>query len=161
MTKTLRLLSYIVLLGTFFLSLSSCDKDDDPIGTSFGTITGTVTDQAGQPIANVTVTVSGVNEEDLSATTSADGKYTIDNVSMKIHAVTFSKAGWLTISKSVDANDFNEKVATANATLVNASAKIRGTLADGANGGAPLAGVTISVGVAGTVTSGNDGTYTI
>ncbi len=161
MTKTLRLLSYIVLLGTFFLSLSSCDKDDDPIGTSFGTITGTVTDQAGQPIANVTVTVSGVNEEDLSATTSADGKYAIDNVSMKIHAVTFSKAGWLTISKSVDANDFNEKVATANATLVNASAKITGMLADGANGGAPLAGVTISVGVAGTVTSGNDGTYTI
>jgi hypothetical protein len=162
MTKILRFLSYIVLMGTFFVSLSSCDKDDDPINESVGTITGIVTDGSGQPISDVTVTVSGVSEEDISVTTATDGRYTLENVSVKIHAVTFSKAGWLTISKSVGAKDFDgTKVATANATLVNASAKITGTITDATKGGVPLEGVTISVGVAGTVTTGSDGTYTL
>ncbi len=161
MIRTLRFFSCIVLLGVFMLSLNACDKEDDPTSSS-GTITGTVTDDAGQPLSGVSVTVSGVNEEDKSATTAADGKYTIENVSLKIHAVTFSKAGWLTISKSITAGDFDAgNAATTNATLVSASAKIIGTITDATNSGAPLAGVTVTVGVAGTVTSGSDGIYAI
>jgi hypothetical protein len=162
MTRALRILSCVVLLGTFIVTVSSCDKEDDPGNSGFGTITGLVTDETGQPLSDVTVTVSGVNEEDLSTTTGGDGRYTVENVSLKIHAVTFSKTGWLTIGKSVAAKDFDENnVATADATLVSASAKIVGTIADAKNGGAPLSGVTITVGVAGTATSAVDGTYAI
>ena len=42
-----------------------------------------------------------------------------------------------------------------------ASAKITGTIRDGKNGDEPLEGVTISVGVAGTTTTGSDGVYTL
>jgi hypothetical protein len=151
-----------VLLGTFIVLASSCDKDDDPANSGPGKISGVVTDDTGQPISGVTVTVSGVKEDDISVTTGADGNYTVENVSLKIHAVTFSKTGWLTISKTVTAEDFDaDKAATADATMVDASAKIIGAIADAKNGGAPLPGVTVSVGVAGTVTSGTDGTYAI
>jgi hypothetical protein len=162
MIRTLRYFSYIILLGAFMLSLGSCDKEDDPGSSSFGIITGIVTDNTGQPISGVTVTVSGIKEEDKSATTGVDGRYTIDDVPLKIHAVTFAKAGWLTISKSVASKDFNtENIAATNATLVSASAKIIGTITDATNSGAPLSNVTVSVGVAGTVTTGSDGAYVI
>ncbi|HYF68309.1 MAG TPA: carboxypeptidase-like regulatory domain-containing protein [Ohtaekwangia sp.] len=162
MKRVLQTIMNVLLLGTFIVSVSSCDKDDDKISASFGTVTGVVTDDQGQPISDVTVTVSGVNEEDLTATTGSDGKYTVEKVSLKLHAVTFSKTGWLTVSKSVNPVDFDDsKIATVDATLVNASAKIVGIILDSKNGDAPLADVTVSLGVAGTATSGSDGAYTI
>lgn len=162
MSKNLRTLMQVLLLGTFMLSVSSCNNDDEPASNPFGTITGVVTDGAGEPVPDVNVTVSGINEEDISATTGADGTYIAENVSLKTHAVTFSKTGWLTVSVTVAPEEFDaDKMATANATLVNASAKITGTVTDAKNGGAPLSGVTVSVGVAGTVTTGSDGTYVI
>jgi hypothetical protein len=162
MTRVLQILTSIILLCVFTASVSSCANDEDPASDSSGIIAGIVTDNAEQPISGVTVTVSGVSEDDISTTTGTDGSYTVENVSQRLHAVTFSKIGFLTISKSVQAKDFDaENVATVNASMVNASAKIMGTITDSKNGGAPLAGATISVGVAGTVTSGANGTYTI
>lgn len=162
MIRILRVFSYIVLLGTFMVAVNSCDKEDDPNSNGFGTITGVVTDELGQPISDVKVTVSGVKEDAVSVTTGEGGKYTIENVSLKLHAVTFSKTDWLTISKSVTATDFDdEKVSTVNATLVSAVAKIVGVVTDARNNNAPLADVTVSVGVAGTAQSGSNGAYTI
>jgi hypothetical protein len=156
-------LAYVVLLGTFVVSVSSCNKDDDdPANGSLGTITGTVLDENGQPISDVKVTVSGVNEDDLSATTGADGRYTIANVSQRLHAVTFSKKGWLTVSKSISAKDFDAgKSPAVDISMVSASAKITGTVTDAKNNNAPLADVTVTVGVAGTAKTTSDGTYTI
>ena len=162
MSQILRILTYLVLMGSILVSVSSCSKDDDPSNNSFGTITGLVTDNAGQPISGVTVTVSGVNESDITVTTGADGKYTAENVSVKLHAVTFSKTGWLAVSKSTQVASFGtDKVATVNVSMLNASAKITGIISDAKNGNAPLAGVNVTVGVAGTATSASDGTYTI
>ena len=160
MSKLLRIIPCFVLLATVLLS--SCNKEEDEITSSLGSITGVVTDGAGEPVADVTVTVSGVGEEDVSVTTAADGTYSVQNVSLKLHAVTFSRTGWLTVSKSVQIADFNDdKVATADVILVNASAKITGVVTDSKNGGAPLVDVTVTVGVAGTVTTGSDGAYSI
>jgi hypothetical protein len=76
-------------MGALIVSLSSCkDDDDDPIQSSRGTISGVVTDDEGAPISDVTVTVSGIQEEDMSVTTGADGSYTVENVTVKTHAVT-------------------------------------------------------------------------
>lgn len=162
MSKVLRFITYFLCMGAFIVSVSSCDKDEDPAGETFGTISGTVTDDAGTPISDVTVTVSGVGEDDVTTTTGADGKYSVANVTLKTHTVTFSKTGWLTISKTVTASAFNaERMATADATLINATAKITGTITDAENDNAPLEGVTVSVGAAGSATSGSDGTYAI
>lgn len=160
MNKILRTLAYLALVGTSLLT--SCNDEDETVRIDTGTITGVVSDNAGQPVPDVSVVVSGVDEEDVTVTTASDGTYTVEKVSLKLHAVTFSKSGWLTLSKSVSAQDFGvEKRATVDVTLVNASAKIAGTVTDAKNGGAPLADVTITVGVAGTVQSGSDGTYAI
>ncbi len=162
MSKILRTLMYTILLGTFIVSVNSCKKDDDPVEESLGTITGLVTDEGGQPIADVAVKVSGVGETDVTVNSGADGKYTVTNVTLKSHSVTFSKTGWLTTSKSVAAKDFDSNnTATVNASLINASAKITGTVTDAKNDNAPLEGVTVSVGAAGQATSGADGKYTI
>jgi hypothetical protein len=62
----------------------------------------------------------------------------------------------------VGASRFNaEKVATVDASLQNASAKITGRVLDAKNNEAPFAGVTVSIGPAGSVTTGADGTYVI
>jgi hypothetical protein len=162
MSRILRTLTYLVLLGTLLVSANSCENEDDPAKSNFGTITGLVTDGTGQPISDVTVTVSGVDEEAVSVTTGGDGKYTVENVTLRLHVVTFTKTGWLTVSKSVKAEGFGDtKVATQNVTMVNAEAKITGTITDAKNGGAPLAGVNITVGVAGTALSNAEGSYTI
>lgn len=159
MIRVLQTFMYVVLLGAL---IASCDKEDDPANASLGTITGVVKDDTGQPVSGVNVTVSGVKEDDLSVTTADDGTYTVENVSLKLHAVTFAKTGWLTISVSVSPEKFDaSKVATANATMVNASSKIVGIVTDAKNGDAPLAGVTVTVGVAGTVTTASDGAFVI
>jgi hypothetical protein len=162
MSKILRTLMAFLVVGTFIVSVSSCKKDDDtPTQNGAGTVSGTVTDDGGAPIDGVAVKISGINETDLTATTGADGKYSVSNVSVKSHSVTFSKTGWQTTSKSVSANDFKDNVATVNASLVNASGKITGKIVDAKNDDAPLEGVAVSVGAAGSVTSAADGTYTI
>src|SRR5690606_28791746 len=162
MNKLLRILTSAALLAILFVSVSSCDKDDDPVKNPRGTITGTVISETGDPVADVTVTVSGADEEDVTVTTATDGTYTVENVTLKTHAVTFSKSGWLTVSMTVNAGDFDDNnMATVDATLVNASAKIIGTISDAQNSGAPLADVAVTVGVAGTATSAADGTYAI
>lgn len=162
MSKSLRtLFMCVALLGTLMVSVSSCDKEDDPVN-NLGTITGVVTDEDGNPVPDVTITVSGLNEDDKTATSGADGKYTVENVTLKTHTVTFSKTGWLTISKTVTASQFdNKKVAVVDATLVNASAKIVGTVTDAQNGDVPLAGVTVSIGAAGSATTDAEGKYAI
>ena len=162
LVKILRTFVFAVFLGTTIVSISSCDKEDESITNDLGTVTGIITDATGQPVSGVSVTISGVNEDDISVTSEDDGKYTVENLSLKTHAVTFSKTGWLTISVTITSEKFDEdNVATANVTMANASAKITGTIIDAKNNGTPLSGVTVSIGASGTVTSGNDGTFII
>ncbi|WPR73770.1 carboxypeptidase-like regulatory domain-containing protein [Algoriphagus sp. NG3] len=160
MNRKLRAIIYFALMGTFFVSTFSCIQEDEPLEEPRGTITGTVTDSEGQPIADVSVMLAGVGEEEVTVTTGNDGKYIFENVTLKTRAVKFSKAGWLAVSLTVNPEKFNsENIATADVSLVFASAKISGIIKDGKNGDASLEGVTVTVGVAGTVTTGSDGVF--
>jgi hypothetical protein len=160
LTKFLRTFAFAALLGSTMTMMVSCSEDDENQGTELGTITGTVTDvDTSDPIAGVTVLVSGI---DATATTGSDGKYTFSNVSIETHVVSFTKTGWQTVSVTVGASRFNaEKVATVNASLQNAAGKIFGIITDAKNGNAPLAGALVSVGPAGSATTGADGAYAI
>lgn len=160
--KVSRIVAFAVFFSALAFTMGSCEKDDELISAGTGTVTGVVTDGDGQPVPDVTVTISGVNEEDITATTGNDGSYTVENVSIKTHAVKFSKEGWLTISVTVTAKDFNENnVAEANASMINASASITGIVRDARNNDEPLEGVTVTTGITGTVTTGADGIFTI
>lgn len=161
MIRILHNFKYVVLLGTLIMFLTSCSEEDDPTNTEFGTITGMVTDGADQPISGVEVTVSGVNEEDVTTTTGSDGKYTVENISIKTHAVSFAKTGWQTVSVTVTPAKFDaDRMATADVSMLNASAKITGKVSDANNGGAGLPGVAVSIGSE-SDTTGADGTFMI
>lgn len=156
-------LFYLVLIGAALLFQISCEKKEgDVLDGRTGRITGTITDADGNPISGVLVTLSSIKEEDVTTTSGDDGKYQFENVKYKTHAVAFSKEGWLTVSLTVTTDKFDENNATtADVEMIKASARIIGTVTDAKNNGAPLSGVNVTIGIAGTVTTGDDGTYEI
>lgn len=146
------------VLGSFVLAGTSCQKEETPAGEGNGTITGTVSDSNGNPVEGVSVSASNTES---TATTGADGTYTLSNVPVATLSVTFEKEGYQTSSITVPASRFSNGTATVNATLTIAGAKITGTILDGANGDAPLKGATVTLSTGTSATTGSDGTFTI
>lgn len=146
------------VLGSFVLTGTSCQKEETPAGEGNGTITGTVTDANGDAIDGVSVSASNTES---TATTGADGTYTLSNVPVATLSVTFEKEGYQTSSITVPASRFSNGTATVNATLTVAGAKITGTVLDGANGDAPLEGATVTLNNGTSATTGSDGSFTI
>ena len=146
------------VLGSFVLTGTSCQKEETPAGEGNGTITGTVSDSNGNPVEGVSVSASNTES---TATTGADGTYTLSNVPVATLSVTFKKEGYQTASITVPASRFSNGTATVNATLTIAGAKITGTILDGANGDAPLKGATVTLSTGTSATTGSDGTFTI
>lgn len=158
----LRITLLVSLLGALLLSMFSCEDDIGHETVLYGTLSGVATDTNGDPLSGVLVTLSGINEEDVTTTTSGDGGYSFSNVPQKTQAVSFTKEGWLAVGLTITPESFNDQnEAVANATLVNASAVIKGVVTDSGNGDTPLAGVTVSAGPTGTTTTSVDGSFTI
>lgn len=156
-SKFLQLILVGVVLCSFVFITGSCTKDE--IETDLGTVTGIVTDELGMPIINVNVSISGVAE---TTTSGSDGKYVINNVSIKAHSIKFAKDGYQTTSATITTSKFNsDKVATINISLVSAPAIITGTVVDARNNNTPLAGVKVSVNDNDTAMTDADGKYTI
>lgn len=158
MTLTFNFSRYIlmILLGGLVSLFISCKKDNIKSATELGTISGIVTHENGDPIPNVAVTISDV---DGTVNTGEDGKYTFSNVPIGKHAVVFTKKGFMTVSKTVLAGSFDaDKMASVNVSMVEADGIITGIVTDGKNGGAPLAGVKVTLGVM-SVQTGEDGKY--
>lgn len=62
------------------------------------------------------------------------------------HIVTFTKEGYQSVSITITEARFTDGVAAnLNAEMEYANATIRGTVTDGRNAGAPLAGVTVTL----------------
>jgi hypothetical protein len=158
--KHLQNLAFVTLLGSMVAMAGSCKEDNLSEEVGVGTITGMVTDvENGDPIEGVTVAVT---EMDGTVTTGSDGKYTITNVTMERHAVIFSKTSWLTTSVTVTEAKFDaNKQAVVNAEMQYAAASINGLVTDATNNNAPLAGVTVDIGPAGSATTGANGRYLI
>lgn len=146
------------VLGSFVLTGTSCQKEETPAGEGNGTITGTVSDSNGNPVEGVSVSASNTES---TATTGADGTYTLSNVPVATLSVTFKKEGYQTASITVPASRFSNGTATVNATLTVAGAKITGTILDGANENAPLEGATVTLNNGTSATTGSDGSFTI
>jgi hypothetical protein len=161
--KNLKKVFHVALIALILMLHFGCKKSHDPTDNRQGQVVGTVTDANGEPISGMKVTLSGINEEDQVTTSGNDGKYSFDNVTYRTHAVTFEKDGWLAVSLTVTANDFDDNgIAKVNVDMVSASARIVGTVSDALQAGEPLSGVTVSIGVAGgTTTTDNDGAFVI
>lgn len=135
-----------------------------PANPSAVVISGTVRDQdSGAALADVTVSVNGQN---LSATTSTDGRYLISNVAPGALTLSAAKSGYLSASggASVQAGqvlDFSPRLTLASAGG-GALCTIQGTIRD-ASSQAVLSGVIVQVAGANTAAATTDaaGRYSI
>lgn len=155
-----------MLLSMVFMAVSCSDDDAGDGAVSYGKVTGVVTDVLSSPLEGVTVLVDGsgitATENGATATTNAQGAYTLENVSIGTHIITFTKADYQTVSVTVVAGKFgNDGVAQVSPSMEYAAAKIRGKVTDAGKGDAALAGVTVSLSPTQTTVTGSDGTYEI
>jgi uncharacterized membrane protein len=114
-------------------------------------IQGRVTDSAGNPIPQATVTADGY-----SAVTDVNGNFVL-TVPPKTYTVTVVKSGWRTESASVDASTAGTY--TLNFTLTPSQSTIQGTVTD-IETGQPIQGATITID-AYSATSNADGSFTL
>jgi hypothetical protein len=114
-------------------------------------IQGRVTDSAGNPIPQATVTADGH-----SAVTDVNGNFVL-TVPPKTYTVTVVKSGWRTESASVDVSTAGTY--TLNFTLTPSQSTIQGTVTD-IETGQPIQGATITID-AYSATSNADGSFTL
>lgn len=166
-TRKFKVFGLMAMLLSMVFMASSCSDDDTGDGAvSYGKVTGIVTDVLSSPLEGVTVVVddSGITatENGATAVTDAQGVYTLDNVSIGTHIITFTKADYQTVSVTVVAGKFGENgVAQVNPCMEYAAAKIKGRVTDTGKGGVALAGVTVSLSPTQTAVTDGDGTYEI
>ena len=117
-------------------------------GGATGTLAGAVTNTSGSPLNGVQVTTGGA-----SASTAADGSYTLTNVNAGSATVTASLSGYQSASQSATVTAGNTgSVPTIQLAPLNSGA-ITGSVVD--NGGNAIAGATVRGGGLTTVTGGN------
>ena len=101
--KKLKVFGLMAMLISMVIMASSC-SDDDTGGRalSYGKVTGVVTDDLSSPLEGVTVLVDGSGitaaPDGPQATTNSQGVYTLENISIGTHIITFTKADYQTVS---------------------------------------------------------------
>lgn len=160
LNKLLRTFTFVAMLGSLAFTAGSCsDKEPEKGPVAIGQVSGVVIDSEGNPLSDVAVTVKGL---ETTATTAADGSYTLENIPVKLGVVIFTKKDYQTTSITITASKFDAELkATVNPTMAFAAAKIMGTILDAKNNDAPLPGVLVSLSPSQTATSDADGRYLI
>ncbi|MBI3090154.1 MAG: carboxypeptidase regulatory-like domain-containing protein [Candidatus Tectomicrobia bacterium] len=123
-----------------------------------GIISGTVRNRAtGDPIANATVTTDPATQ---SATTAADGTFTLSNVPAATYTVQASAEGFVT-ARLADITVASQQTAQANLTLDRATGTISGRVV-ASDDATAVQGAAVSLDVAGfSATTSAAGSYTI
>lgn len=126
-------------------------------GASVGWIQGLVTNaMTGEPIFGATVSVFGQN---ISATTGADGSYTLNNVPAGLQTLNASADGFATSQAQVTV--VTNQTVTQDFALLPLTGAVRGFVLNASNN-QPIAGATVSVkGANISATTGADGSYTL
>ncbi|MCF0176082.1 MAG: carboxypeptidase regulatory-like domain-containing protein [Bacteroidales bacterium] len=139
------------------LAVVSCTEETKG-GENYGKadIAGTVVDNYGDAVPGVEVSVEGA---EMSAVTGADGSYSLSQVPVSDPTIIyFKKQGYATVAMTIPVSQLvATRTAELNPIVEFASAVITGKVMDGSTG-KPLAGASVSIGVAST-TTGADGVY--
>jgi formate-dependent nitrite reductase cytochrome c552 subunit len=118
-----KMIKYLALFTTLLFTtvMFGCSGDDGTNGTSFGTVSGTVTDTGGNKLAGITVTPSPAVTGITNVATDANGVYslTIPNGNFTL---TFAKAGYATKTQAVTV--VATQTTTVNVTLTQTAAAV-------------------------------------
>jgi hypothetical protein len=80
------------------VSVTACNDDQLPPAAGYSSMTGTLVDSTGKPVAGAVVTVDTV----LTATTDASGKFSISNVPSGLTDYTVQATGYAVVNSSAD-----------------------------------------------------------
>ncbi|MDZ7729951.1 MAG: carboxypeptidase regulatory-like domain-containing protein [Natrialbaceae archaeon] len=132
--------------------------EDLALSAQNGSISGTVTDQDGADLSGATVTIDSTGQ---SATTDANGTYTIADVAPGSYNLTASLANYSDATATNVTVGPGEAVTDVNLTLVELNGTVSGTVTNSSDGTA-LANATVEVvGTDQTATTDATGNYTI
>ena len=118
------------------------------------TLSGTVTNSSGIPLAGVSINVGGI----ASGSTNSSGYYSISGISAGTYSVTYSLAGYTSKTQSVNLSSDASVLVTLVATAVP-TYTLSGTIRN-SSGGA-LSGVSVAVGAVASGLSDTSGNYSI
>lgn len=153
--KFLRTFLFTALLGIMVSMVSSCDDNDDPSAIRKGTLHGVVTDEQGISLPDVVVSVAGM---DRTAVTKENGNYSLANVTVAEHTITYKLLGYVTVTKEVETVNFDiRNNLELDVSMIRDIGAITGTITD-VETGLPIEGVSI-VSNGETVTSDASGIY--
>lgn len=120
----------------------------------FGSISGMVTDTAGNPLAEIAVQIDSLHKD----LTGADGKYLIQKILPGTYVVTFSGSSFATITNSLILDSAIDSSITA-IPLTYLKSSISGIVTN--KSGDPVSGVAVSIQGVAEATTLADGTYTL
>lgn len=157
MKKTLALILLSVLALTL-VAFAACEKEPPaPVKPTVGTVSGVVTDSAGDPLEEAEVYYS----EDSSVETNENGKFSIKNVTVGDLTLKVTLKGYATKTVNVNYDSFDDE-GNCNLTIVmeDGVGTIKGTVSVDGLTSKKLQGVTVSLGSS-QVTTDKDGKYEI
>lgn len=158
----------LLFLTALICTTVSCGEDNNSSGWDdsvhgTATISGIVMDTFNNPLSNVTITCMGTNTKRdvrMSATSEADGAFSIADVPSNARFISFSKEGFATVSYTIDVARFGtEEDIVLNPVLEFSAAIVTGRVLN-ASTGAPMQGVQVTCGTK-TVTTDSDGMYRV
>ncbi|MDL2322682.1 carboxypeptidase regulatory-like domain-containing protein [Bacteroidales bacterium OttesenSCG-928-A17] len=153
--KFLKLFLFMSLLGVVASLTSSCDDKEDSSGVKKGTLYGVVTDEQGISLPDVVVSVQGM---DRTAVSKENGNYSLDNVTVAEHTITYKLIGYISVSKTVGVSDFDIRNNIGlDVSMLRDIGTITGIITD-LETGLPISGATV-VSNGETVTSDANGVY--
>lgn len=138
--KFSRTFLFTVLLGIMIVSIvSSCDDDDSSV-IKKGILYGVVTDEQGISLPDVVVAVAGM---DRTAVTKENGNYSLSNVTVAEHTITYKLVGYITLTKEIEPANFDiRNNIELDVSMVRDIGTITGMITD-VETGLPIEGVSI------------------
>lgn len=157
--KLKKLFSALLPIAVAFVSVAvSCENLDEGSDSVAGnaTITGIVKDTEGNAISGVAVTT---NKSDVTATTGADGAYTLSDIPAVTQMIKFEKTGYGTAAVTVPESRLAGGSAQVDAIMEFAQAVISGKVLDAMSDNAPVEGATVTLNGTKTATTDAEGKY--
>lgn len=132
---------YYAKLAVVTVTADQTVTQDFALTPQVGTVTGIVFDNFSQPVVGATLTVAGTN---ITATTDADGRYTLSDVPVGTQTLNVSATGLRSAQATV--NVIANETIYKDIYLQTPTGTVRGTVRNAANN-QPIAGASILVGI--------------
>lgn len=157
--KNTKLISIVALSLSFMAGsvfTGSCKKDKPVDEFEKGSVSGVVTNNLGNAVVDVQVSVKGTETKTMTA---VDGSYTLTGVPITKQTLLFQKEGYAESSSTLSPSSFKSGRAVVDIVMEVANAKITGRCIDAKNNNAGMPQVSVKLNGARETKTDADGVY--